>query len=255
MLLAVDIGNSAVKLCVFRQSKVVARMRVPTDLACTADELGSQLNKLLAQSEIRPGAIDRVVLCSVVPALTAPFVKAIHQYVGYVPLVVGPQLATGLHFGSYDPTTLGADRIANVVAARELYGAPAVVVDCGTATNLEVLGRDGTFMGGVIAPGMVTAFDGLVAKAAQLRRIGLEPPPHAIGTSTVECLQSGTLLGHVALVEGLLARIRAEMQDTPRIVGTGGLIDVVAAQTTHIDVVDHDLTVQGLRLLAELNPA
>jgi type III pantothenate kinase len=149
---------------------------------------------------------------------------------------------------------VGGDRIANAVAASRMHGTPAIVVDFGTATNFDVISADGAFLGGSFAPGIQTAIDGLMSRAALLQRFDLIAPPHVIGTNTVACLQSGTVYGYVGLVEGLLRRIRLELPGEPRVIGTGGLVDVVAEHTDAFDAVDRELTLHGLRILAELNP-
>jgi len=253
MLLAIDVGNSTVKITLFDGSEISCRWRLSTDRAITEDDAAVKLGWLLAERELSFGAITRVVVCSVVPALTPVFASLARRLSGSDALVVGPRVDTGLRLGDYDRATLGADRLANLVAAHRLYGSPAVVVDCGTATNFEVLAGDGTFLGGVIAPGLLTAFEGLASRAAQIHAIELTAPDHAIGLSTAGCLQSGVVLGHVALVEGMLSRISLEMQEQPRVIGTGGLIQLVASHTRAIDALDIDLTAHGLRLLSDLN--
>jgi len=253
MLLAVDVGNTDIKLGIFDGEQLCCAWRWSTDRLRMADEYAAQLGWLLHHSDLSFQAIDRTVLSSVVPALTVTFRQLAVRYVGAEPLNISSAARTGVRLDVDNPSEVGGDRIANAVAAQRLYGSPAIVVDFGTATNFDVISGDGAFVGGCFAPGITTALDGLISRAARLQRFDLVAPARVIGTNTTACLQSGTIYGYVALVEGLVARIQDELGTLARVIGTGGLVDLIAGQTKTIEVVDRDLTLKGLRLLAELN--
>ncbi|MBM2811424.1 MAG: coaX [Chloroflexi bacterium] len=253
MLLAVDVGNTDVKVGVFDGERLCGSWRWASDRARTSDEYAAQLIWALDHAELSSDAIDRMVLCSVVPALGSTFAQLAGRYLHVDPLVVSSRINTGVPLSVDNPAEVGGDRIANALAAVRLYGAPSIVVDFGTATNFDVMSSDGAFVGGSFAPGLLTSVDGLVQRAARLQRFDLVAPERAIGTNTVACLQSGAIFGYVALVEGLVARIKGELGCDAVVVGTGGLVEIIAGQTSAIGVVDHDLTLKGLRLLADLN--
>jgi type III pantothenate kinase len=174
---------------------------------------------------------------------------------GCEPLSVSADLDLGLRLIVDNPPEVGGDRIANAVAAKGLYESPSIVVDFGTTTNFDVISAEGDFVGSAFAPGLQSAVDGLLAKAARLQRFDLVAPAKAIGTNTVMCLQAGTIFGYVGLVEGLIARIRKELGADAAVIGTGGHVGTIAAETSVIGTVDQNLTLQGLRILAERNPA
>jgi type III pantothenate kinase len=253
MLLAIDVGNTDIKIGVFDGDQLACAWRWATDRLRMADEYAAQLGWLLNYQDLSFHAIDRTVLSSVVPALTDTFVQLSSRYLGHRPLNISAELNTGVRLQIDNPREVGGDRIANALAAQRLYGAPAIVVDFGTATNFDVVSADGAFIGGTLAPGVMPALDGLITRAARLQRFDLVPPARVIGTNTTECLQSGTIFGYVALVEGLVARIRKELGGEAQVIGTGGLVELIASQTATFAVVDRDLTLKGLRLLSEIN--
>ena len=253
MLLAIDVGNTDIKLGIFDGDRLFGAWRWATDRLRMPDEYAAQLGWLLNHHDLSFRAITRTVLCSVVPVLTDTFRQLAARYIGQEPLNITYAVKTGVRLEVDNPREVGGDRIANAAAAHYLHGGPAMVVDFGTATNFDVVSADGAFVGGSFAPGITTALDGLISRAARLQRFDLVPPPHVIGTNTVACLQSGTIFGHVALVEGLVARIRRELGSEALVIGTGGLVDLIAGQTETIQIVDRDLTLKGLRLLAEMN--
>jgi type III pantothenate kinase len=254
MLLAVDVGNTNIKLGVFDGSELRASWRWATDPSRLSDEYGAQLGWLLEHAEIAPAGIHRMVLSSVVPQLTGTLQQVARQYLGSEPLTVSAGLQLGLRLAVDNPREVGADRIANAIAVGTLYRAPAVVVDFGTATNFDVVDANGDFIGSCFAPGLQTAVDGLLARAARLQPFELMAPPRVIGTNTVACLQAGTIFGYVGLVEGLLRRIEKELGQAPQVVGTGGQVELIANETDAIQIVDPHLTLKGLRLLADRNP-
>jgi type III pantothenate kinase len=188
-----------------------------------------------------------------VPALARPLAEVSERYFGSQLMVVGPGIRTGIKIHYDDPRQVGGDRIANAIAARHQYGAPAIVVDFGTATTFDCVGGDGDYLGGAIAPGIQISLDALVSHAARLTRVELVAPPAAIGHSTAASVQSGLMYGYVGLVEGLITRIRHEIGDGARVIATGGLAETISDLTTMIDLVDQRVTLTGLRLIYEHN--
>ncbi len=254
MLLTIDVGNTNIKYGLFDGDQLVGEFRVATDRAQTADEYGLVLRRLL--DGLPDAALDGAILSSVVPPVTSALVQAVRVYLGLEPLVVRHGIRTGLVNQYETPHTLGADRLVASAAAAALYRPPVIVVACGTATVFNVVNAERAFLGGAIAPGLRTAADALVRAAARLTRIELAAPPSVIGRTTPQALQAGAVYGFVALIEGILARLRATLPPNGRpltVVGTGGLVHVVAPLTTAIDVVDPSLTLTGLRLLWEMN--
>ncbi len=253
MLLAVDVGNTEIKLGVFEGHDLRVSWRWSTDPQKLADEYAAQLGWLLHSAGLPREAVDRLVVSSVVPQLTEAFCELGSGYFGTAPLQVSPFIETGISLIVDHPQEVGADRIANAVATKTLYRTPAIVVDFGTATNFDVVSSEGDFIGGCFAPGLVAAVDGLLARAARLQHFDLVAPNKAIGTNTIACLQAGTIFGYVGLVEGIVGRIERELGQKALVLGTGGLVDIIATETRAIDVVDEHLTLHGLRVLAELN--
>lgn len=254
MLLAIDIGNSAIKLGVYDGQHLRASWRWSTDARKLADEYGAQLAWLFEGAQLSLGDIGRVVLSCVVPQLTVVFQQLCARYFSCAPLLVSAGVNLGIRLDVDNPDEVGGDRIANAVAAKALYPTPSITVDFGTSTNFDVVSEDGAFLGGCFAPGLLSAVDGLLARAARLQRFDLVAPGRTIGRNTIACLQSGTIYGYVGLVEGLVARIEQELGGEAFVIGTGGLVEVVAAETQAIDVVDEHLTLHGLQVLAKLNP-
>lgn len=254
MLLAIDVGNTDIKLGVFDGERLRGTWRWATERSRTADEYAALLSWALDKHELSFAAVHHSVLSSVDPQLTSTFQHLARSYLGGEPLNVTAAVETGICLAVDNPHEVGGDRIANALAARELYGKPAIVVDFGTATTFDVLSAEGDFVGGSFAPGLLVAIDGLISRAARLQRFDLVAPPSAIGANTIACLQSGAIYGYVGLVEGLLKRIKRELAGEATVIGTGGLVDIIAPETEAIPIVDRDLTLKGLRLLADLNP-
>jgi type III pantothenate kinase len=210
------------------------------------DEYAVIILGLLHHSGIEPAHIQGMAISSVVPPLTAGIVQLGRRYLKQEPLVVGPGTDTGLTVLYDDPRQVGADRIVNCVSVKERLGGPACVVDFGTATTFDALDRDGNYLGGAIAPGVVVAAEALFARAARLVKVDLRRPPSAVGRNTEHSIQAGMLFGYVGLVEGLVARFRKELGEDMKVVATGGLADLIAAETDVIDLVDPTLTLDGL---------
>lgn len=253
MLLALDVGNTNIVLGVFDGEQLVADFRLHTDARATGDELGLTISGLLRNHGIELSGISQVVVSSVVPSLHRSVHELVLRYFGIEPLLVGPGVRTGMRILYDDPRQVGADRIVNAIAALRRYGGPAVLVDLGTATTFDALTASGDYLGGAIAPGMLISLDALVNRAAKLNRIDPVAPPSVIGRTTTASMQAGLVFGYVGLIEGIVTRMKAELGPGTRVIATGGLADLIAEQTDCIDVVDQRLTLDGLRLIAELN--
>ena len=253
MLLAVDVGNTNIVLGVFDGERLVADYRLHTDERATGDELGVLVTDLLQRSGLSPDDVHAVIVCSVVPTLQRSVDRLARVYFKREPMTLGPGLRTGVRIRVDDPREVGADRIANAVAARHLYGVPAILVDFGTATTFDAIGAEGEYLGGAIAPGIQISHDALVRNAALLRRVELVAPESPIGRTTTSSMQSGIVYGYVGLVEGLVRRLSAELGGTPHVIATGGIAEQLAPLIPLIETVDERLTLTGLRLIYEQN--
>lgn len=253
MFLAIDVGNTQTVLGLFDGRDLLEHWRVSTDASLTADELRLKVSGLMLASGRDWGEVERVVVASVVPALTLAYEEMAKEGTGRSPMVVGPGLKTGLPIRYDDPREVGADRIVNALAAMEEYGAPVIVVDFGTATTVDVIDSSGAYIGGAIAPGVETSAEALFRAAARLSKVDLEPPVKAIGSNTRESVQSGLLLGAAAMVDGLVRRCFAEMGTECPVVATGGLAARMVPLCETIEVADPDLTLRGLMLVHERN--
>ena len=253
MLLTVDVGNTNTVLGIFDGEELVRSWRVKTDPRTTADELWLQFNALVADYEV-----TGLSICSTVPATLRELRTMIASYFSKVPTtIVEPGTKTGVPLLVDNPKEIGADRIVNTLAAHALYGGPAIVVDFGTSTNLDVVSPKGEFLGGALAPGIEISVDALAARAAQLRKVELIRPKSVIGKNTVEALQSGTIFGFAGQVDGLVDRITAELAESydqaPTVIATGGLAPLIIGVAETIDEHEPDLTLIGLRLIHERN--
>ncbi len=252
-LFCIDIGNTNVVMGLYQGEELVTHWRIATDHHKMADEYAMLVLDLFDRSAQGPKAVKGVIIASVVPPLTGIFEKLSQRYFGQRALVVDAQVHTGVRICLDNPAEVGADRVVNAVAAYHRYGGPACVVDLGTATTFDLLSAEGDYLGGAIAPGIGIAAEALFQRTAKLPRIELVRPPHVIGKNTVHAMQSGLLFGYVGLVEGLVARFRAELGPEMKVIATGGLAPLIAAETTAIDIVDPWLTLEGLRLVWEMN--
>ena len=253
MLLALDIGNTMTTIGVFSDSGLVSTMRAATDSRRSADEYGLLLISLLQLNGIRREDITDVCICSVVPPLTGVFEGVASGYFGVAPLTVNATVRTGLEIAYDNPRDVGADRIADAVAAKELYGYPTIIVDFGTATVFDVISPEGVYLGGAIAPGISVAAEALFLNTSQLRRVELTPPASAIGQNTTAALQAGLVLGYAELVKGLVGRIRRELGGAATVVATGGLANVISREVGIFEHINPDLTLIGLRHIYRLN--
>jgi type III pantothenate kinase len=252
-LFCIDIGNTNVVMGLYRGQELVTHWRVATDTHRMADEYAMLTLDLFERSGQDAASVEGVIVTSVVPPLTGVFVKLSERYFHRTPLVVDAAVHTGVRILLDNPSEVGADRVVNVVAAFHRYGGPACVVDLGTGTTFDLLSAEGDYLGGAIAPGIGIAAEALFQRTAKLPRIELVRPPSAVGKNTVHAMQSGLLFGYVGLVEGLIARFRAELGADMKVIATGGLASLIAAETSAIDAVDPWLTLDGLRLIWEMN--
>jgi len=255
MLLAIDIGNTDITLGVFEGEELRATWHIATGIHRRADEYAALLLNLLHHQTLDIADIKEIALCSVVPPLVATFEELFQRYFHTSPLVVGAGVKTGVRIRLDNPREAGADRIVNAAAAHHLYGGPVIIADLGTATTFDTVSKEGDYLGGAIAPGISTAAEALFRQTAMLPRVELTRPKHAIGTNTISAMQSGLIFGYVGLVKGIVARIQRELGEKATVVATGGYAELIAKETTVIDIVNPDLTLTGLRLIYLMNKA
>lgn len=252
-LLTIDVGNTQTVLGLFIGDELVRHWRLHTDPNRTTDETRLWLRSLLEMEGYAPKRFDGAVVSSVVPSVTARFRAVGASLTGDDVVVVEPGVRTGMSINIDNPREVGADRIANAVAGRDRYGAPVIIADFGTSTNFDVVGPDGAYLGGAIAPGLVISTDALIAGAAALRNVEFLPPRSPIGKGTVEAIQSGALYGHAGLVDGIMERLAAELDGTVARVATGGLASTIVPHCSSVDRIDEFLTLEGLRIIYDLN--
>jgi type III pantothenate kinase len=261
MLLAIDIGNTNIHLGLCdlpEESKDEGEWhstwRVQTVADKMADEYAVLLRGFFEDGGYRFADVRGVAMASVVPALTGTFVEMCGRYLGLTPLNVEPGVRTGVRVMLDNPHEVGADRVVNAAAVQRFYGGPAIVIDFGTATTFDVINRDGDYLGGAISPGIGLAHDALVGRAARLLKVDLRPPPSPIGRNTVQAMQSGLFLGYVALIEGLVARLKEALgEPEAKVIATGGLAPLFAEHTSVIEQIAPNLTLDGLRVIWALN--
>jgi type III pantothenate kinase len=253
MLLCIDVGNTNIVFGVYADQQLIAHWRVATDSQKMPDEYGLQTLGFLQRVGVTPQDITGICMASVVPPVTDLMLEMLAEYVGQRPLVVGAGVRTGVAVRYDAPRDVGADRIVNAAAAYRLYGGPACIVDLGTATTFDALSEQGDYLGGAIAPGIRLGAEALFARTAKLPRIDLRRPPKAIGANTVDAMRSGILFGYVGLVEGMVGRFRQELGPEMRVIATGGLAEIIAAETSVIEHIEPWLTLKGLRIIYQLN--
>ena len=254
MLLMIDIGNTNITLGLYEGDERRNAWRLATVHDRMPDEYGLPVLGLLDHVGCTAEQIEGCALASVVPPLTGTFVQAAVAYLGTQPLVIDAGVKTGLSIRYEDPkNALGADRVADAVAVRHYYGTPACVVDFGTATTFDAISAEGEYLGGAIAPGIDLAAESLFKRAAKLPRVELAQPEAAIGRNTVAAIQSGLVYGFVGLVEGMVARFKRELGKDTKVIGTGGLVDLIADETEVIEFRAPWLTLDGLKLIWDMN--
>ncbi|MBL8165626.1 MAG: type III pantothenate kinase [Anaerolineae bacterium] len=253
-LLAIDVGNTNIHFGLWNGSSWQLSWRARTIVDKMPDEYAVLLRNFLSSAGLTYEAVSGVIIGSVVPPLTLAMVEMALRYIKTEPLVVTHQINTGVKIDIEQPQQAGADRIINAAAVVALYGGPAIVIDFGTATTFDIVSRDGAYRGGAISPGIAVAHDALVSRAARLHKVDLVPPPSAIGSNTIHAMQSGIFWGYVSLVEGLVVRLKAAMNEPDaKVIATGGLSALFQQHTTVIDTIAPELTLDGLRIIYGLN--
>lgn len=256
MILCIDVGNTNIKYAVFDRNELKVSFRVSTDLKRTSDEYGAQITDMLSVNHISPMEIKGGIFSSVVPSLDYTIEHMLRLYFNIVPKQIAPGMRTGLKMRVDNAHEVGADRIVNNVSALKKYGCgkPMIVIDFGTATTFNILGADGEFIGGVIAPGIKGALDSLVSGTAKLPRVEIEAPKSVIATNTVTNMQAGIVFGFAGLVQYIVKKIKKELKTSDVLtVATGGFSETIAKETDCIDVIDRMLTLDGLKYLYDLN--
>lgn len=249
MLLVVDVGNTHTVLGLYDEERLVHDFRIETAKGRTSDEYHVLLLSLLDLAGVKRAEVRASILASVVPSFNDTVINAVDRAFDHEIMVVGPGIKTGMPVLYENPREVGADRIVNAVAAYERVNGAAVVVDFGTATTFDCISTKGEYLGGSIAPGMQISASALFARAARLPRSEIARPPRAIGRNTVHSMQSGIVFGYVGLVDGLVRRLAAEMNDEVTVIATGGLASLIEPESETIDEVDEFLTLEGLRLI------
>ncbi len=253
MLLTIDIGNTNVTLGLYEGAKLGARWRLATDHNRMADEYGLQILGLLQHSGCSPRQLNGISFASVVPQITSRVLQACQQYLHQDAFVIDHEVKTGIKILYDDPKAVGADRIVDAVAALTLYGGPVCIVDFGTATTFNGVTASGEYLGGAIFPGLGIALDALVSRTSKLYRVEMRKPPAVIGRNTTHALQSGLIFGYVSMVEGMINRFRQELGEDMKAVATGGLSEIIAPETKALHFTNPWLTLEGLRILWDMN--
>lgn len=253
MILAIDIGNSNIVIGCIEGEKPLFVERIATDRKKTDLEYALQFRSILELNGVDASSLEGGILSSVVPPLTAAIRTSAERILGKKILTVGPGLKTGLNIAIDNPAQLGSDQVVDAVAAIACYKAPLIVIDMGTATTMSAIDSTGKYLGGAIIPGLRVALDSLTSQTSQLPNISLEAPPHVIGTNTVDCMQSGAILGNASLLDGMIDRIQEELGETCTVVATGGLVPFVIPHCRHDIIGDDDLLLKGLWILYKKN--
>lgn len=253
MLLVIDLGNTTLTLGLYEKGHLRHHWRLSSDRQRTEDEFGLQLLGLMASCNCIPDNLNGIVLSSVVPPLTEWVSKACQNFLGIQPLLVTADVALNIKILYENPSMVGSDRIADAVAVQTMFGGPACVIDFGTATTFNALTENAEYLGGAILPGIGTSAEALFSRTAKLPSVELTAPPSVIGRNTVNAIQAGLIIGSVALVEGMVERFRKELGNNMKVVGTGGHVQKIADETAVIDHVEPWLTLEGLKLIWEMN--
>jgi type III pantothenate kinase len=253
VILAVDIGNTNLKIGLWDGDLLSTHWRLTTDYLRSIDEYGLQLHGLLTHYGLNLTALKGAAISSVVPPLTNTLQNAIQKYLEIEPLVIHHKLALGIAIKYEDPAAVGTDRLCDAVAVQQKYGGPACIIDFGTATTFNALTAKGEYLGGAITADLWISADALFQKAFKLPRVDLKSPPSVIGRNTIHAMQSGLLYGYTALVDGMVSRFRLEMGEHMKVIGTGGMVEIIAKETNSISIVEPHLTLDGIRRILELN--
>jgi len=254
MLLVADIGNTSITLGLYKSEQLGPCWRLASDNERTSDEYGILLVQLLERAGIGSDEVTAIAIACVVPPLASVFDRVCRDYLNATPLFVNAGTRTGIPLRYEDAKQqVGADRVVNAAAVREMHKLPACIVDFGTATIFDAISAEGEYLGGAIAPGIGIASDALYRRTAKLPRVEIMRPPAAIGRNTVHSLQSGLLYGYVGLVEGMVDRFRSELGPEMKTIGTGDLAELIARETRSIDIIEPWLALHGLKVIYDLN--
>ncbi len=253
MLLCIDIGNSNITLGLYKNGNPGPRWRLATSHERMPDEFGIQLVGLLNYHNIKKKQIKHAAMASVVPPLTTRWIQVCHDYLHCNPLVIDSYTSTGINILVDEPSEVGADRIVDAVAAHEIYGGPACIIDFGTATTFDAISKEGDYLGGAISPGIGIARDALAERTAKLPKVDLATPPSPIGKNTIHAMQSGLLYGYVSLVEGMVALFQKELGPDMKVIATGGLAELISKHSETIKIVSTWLTLDGIQIIYDRN--
>jgi type III pantothenate kinase len=257
MILVLDVGNTNIVLGVYENKELIADWRLSTDFKRTADEYGIQVMQLFLQNKLDPTDVEGVIISSVVPNIMYSLEHMIVKYFEITPIVVGPGVKTGINVRYDNPKEVGADRIVNAVAAHELYKKSVIIIDFGTATTFCAVTAKGDYLGGTICPGIKISSEALFERAAKLPRIELIKPAAVIGKNTVSSMQAGIVYGYIGQVDYIVNKMIREMmqlgENEPYVIATGGLAKLISEESKFINIIDHTLTLKGLRIIYEKN--
>jgi len=253
MILVIDVGNTHTVIGVYKEEKLLGHWRISTDLNKTEDEYGMLLKSLLFNSNLSFSDIKSVVISCVIPPASWILKKMSKDYFKVTAIVVEPGTKTGICIKLDNPKEVGADRIVNAIAAYELYGGPVIIVDFGTATTFCAIDKDGNYLGGAIAPGIEISAEALAEKTAKLPEIEIIKPKNSIGSNTISAMQSGIFFGYLGLTNGLIRRFKKELGEDSVVVATGGQAELIGNESKLIDKINPYLTLQGLRMIYEMN--
>ena len=253
MILVIDVGNTHTVIGVYKEEKFLGHWRISTDLNKTEDEYGMLVKSLLSDSNLSFLDIKSVVISCVIPPVTWILKKMSVDYFKVPPIIVGPGTKTEIYIKTDDPKEVGADRIVNAIAAYKLYGGPVIIVDFGTATTFCAVSKEGAYLGGAIAPGIEISAEALFEKTAKLPKIEVIKPKHSIGSNTITAMQSGMFFGYLGLTNELIRRFKRELGEDSVVVATGGQAELIGNESKLIDKINPFLTLQGLRMIYEMN--
>ncbi len=253
MLICIDIGNTNITIGVFEDNDLRFTARLATDNRRTSDQYAIEIRDIIEIYGIKREDVTNAAICSVVPTVGSAIERAVNRLFGIKPIVLGPGVKTGLNIKIDNPAQLGADLAAGAVGALAKYPAPTIIIDMGTASTISVLGKNGEFLGGVIAAGVKLTMDALTARTAQLPSVSIETPKKVIGTNTADCIKSGLIMGQAAMIDGMITKIERELGETATIVATGGLAPEVVRHCDRNIIIDDNLLLDGLKIIHDKN--